>query len=466
MGLDDHLQGSSRSKTRGLVAAIINSFNETGNPPLARVHYATPAPGPPWQNQHIRWKDDGSRVPTARSSTARVATPETRANAPESIEHAHPPRPESPTPRDQHKHPRDDVSALGDLSSGPATRNTNGQPSDDGVIPEPLVPRPSPSFSEELWDPDLDRRLGRIFRLRVDRDGNPRGDPDFADDKYPLRWVRLVTTEHQLASGNRPSGRYVACATEAKTWEAAHRAFSRLESRKNSRKRPVVFYESLHLEFLESNRDVEYLDLRRYPHPGAACVAAADPETEETDSGDGDRRRQRTTKRPPRAASRNENAPSRQDERTLTRSAVVGLAALAAAATADARPHARSDAKAPPEAPGWPERVARAAGKRKRTDDPAESSLLATPFRARPTGFVPRARAPSVRARADPSHEETRALRLRLELVACRLRIEREARRLTATGLKAALRESRRATARARAVVERIAYRESRIAAR
>ena len=105
----------------------------------------------------------------------------------------------------------------------------------------------------------------------------PRGDGVFADDAYPLRWVRLVTTEHQLAIGNRPSGAYVACATEAKSWEAANEAFSRRESRgkesRGGRKRSsIVFYESLDLEFLESKHDVEYLDLHRYPHPGAASV--------------------------------------------------------------------------------------------------------------------------------------------------------------------------------------------------
>ena len=55
--------------------------------------------------------------------------------------------------------------------------------------------------------------------------------------------------------------------------------------------------------------------------------------------------------------------------------------------------------------------------------------------------------------------EEVRRLRLRIELVDCRLRIEREERRLNETRLMAALREARRATARARADVERIAAR-------
>ena len=253
MGLDPHVQGSSRSETRGLIAAIIDSFNETGNPPVALVQRAMAAAGIPWQNQHIRWKDDGTCVTAAPSLSAREPTPGTRANAPESIEHAHPPRPASPTPQDQRKRPREDVPALGDLpAAAPATkRKTNGPSDAVESQKKPLV-----VVSEE-WSPDSDPRLGRIFRLRVDRDGNPRGDGVFADDAYPLRWVRLVTTEHQLAIGNRPSGAYVACATEAKSWEAANEAFSRRESRgkesRGGRKRSsIVFYESLDLEFLES----------------------------------------------------------------------------------------------------------------------------------------------------------------------------------------------------------------------
>lgn len=265
MGLDPHVHGSSRSETRGLIAAIIDSFNETGNPPVALVQRAMAAAGHPWQNQHIRWKDDGSCVTAAPSPTAREPTPGTRANAPESIDHAHPPRPASPTPQDQRKRPREDVPALGDLPSAPATKRKTNGPSDAVQSRPPVV------VSESEWSPDSDPRLGRIFRLRVDRDGNPRGDDVFADDAYPLRWVRLVTTEHQLALGNRPSGAYVACATEAKSWEAANEAFSRRESRGRKRS-SIVFYESLHLEFLESKHDVEYLDLHRYPHPGAASV--------------------------------------------------------------------------------------------------------------------------------------------------------------------------------------------------
>ena len=272
MGLDPHVQGSSRSETRGLIAAIIDSFNETGNPPMALVQRAMAAAGHPWQNQHIRWKDDGSCVTAAPSPTAREPTPGTRANAPESIDHAHPPRPASPTPQDQRKRPREDVPALGDLPSAPATKRKTNGPSDAVESRPPVV------VSESEWSPDSDPRLGRIFRLRVDRDGNPRGDGVFADDAYPLRWVRLVTTEHQLALGNRPSGVYVACATEAKSWEAANEAFSRRESRgtggggRKRKRSSIVFYESLDLEFLESKRDVEYLDLHRYPHPSAASV--------------------------------------------------------------------------------------------------------------------------------------------------------------------------------------------------
>ena len=488
MGLDHRVQGSSRSETRGLVAAIINSFNETGNPPVARVQRAMPAPLPPWRNLHIRWKDDGSCVPAA-SPTAPTPTPE---NAPGAIDQAHPPRPASPTPRDQRKRPREDVPALGDLPSGPATRKTNGQPSDDeedeaDVSRPPVGPRRGPSFSEALWDPDLDRRLGRIFRLRVDRDGNPRGDAGFADDKYPLRWVRLVTTEHQLASGNRPTGEYAACATEENTWEAANRAFSRRESREKKkrgfRKRPVVFYESLDLESLESKHDVEYLDLHRYPHPGEPRVAAADPEADEKYGGDGER---------------NENRSSRRDERPLMWSAVAGLASLAAVAPADTTADARltgatAGEKAPPEAPGSPERVARRAsrhpppppfskfskegrvtnntntndacskrGTRRPVADGLDSEKKGLANRvappeprdvvdcvvrvAKPTGTDD---PPDPPVACHPVREEVRALRARLERVARRLRAEREERRLNETRLAAALRETRRALERA-----------------
>ena len=51
--------------------------------------------------------------------------------------------------------------------------------------------------------------------------------------------------------------------------------------------------------------------------------------------------------------------------------------------------------------------------------------------------------------------EDVRLLKMRLEHVDCRLRIEREERRLNETRLIAALRESRRALERVRAAVER-----------
>ena len=440
MGLDPHVHGSSRSETRRLIAAIIDSFNETGNPPVALVQRAMAAAGHPWQNQHIRWKDDGSCVPAAPSPTAREPTPGTRANASESIDHAHPPRPASPTPQDQRKRPREDVPALGDLpAAAPATkRKTNGPSDAVESQKKPLV-----VVSEE-WSPDSDPRLGRIFRLRVDRDGNPRGDGVFADDAYPLRWVRLVTTEHQLAIGNRPSGAYVACATEAKSWEAANEAFSRRESRgkelRGGRKRSsIVFYESLDLEFLESKHDVEYLDLHRYPHPGAASV-------------------------PP------------------------GLADLAAVATADAT----ADGKSPPAAPGSvAERVARRAsrhpppppfskfskggratntntndacskrGTRRPVADGLDSEKKGLAYRVAPEprdvvdGVVRAAKPtgtddpPDPPVACHPVREEVRALRARLERVARRLRAEREERRLNETRLAAALRETRRALERA-----------------
>ena len=549
MGPDPRLQGSSRSETRGLVAAIINSFNETGNPPVARVHHTVP--GPPWQNVHIRWKDDGSCVPIVRSPLAlmRAPTPGTRANAPESVDHAHPPRPASPTPRDQRKRPREDVRALGALPNGAATkRKTNGQPASALCVSRPLIVHPKRTrtrFSEE-WNPDSDPRLGRIFRLRVDRDGNPRGEAIFADDKYPLRWVRLITTEHQLLFGNRPSGFYAACATEAKNWEAANRAFSRAESRatknKNGKRKQIVFYESLDLEFLESKHDVEYLDLHRYPHPGAS---GREP-TATVRKGTGEERRAPTAETSADAiAKKDEEQRRRSDGGVLAR-----LADLAVAATADAAPevrHALADenenvdenGKEPPEAPGSPERVARRAS---RAPPPPFLFLSAEPkddaeagpgpgpggtnerrFRTNGLDFggladriapdvpatddgvrgvsvsVPSAdargdrepnlvdgkkkkRAPSAHraaARIAPAYvtagpgpadpdsslgvltadrdlrKEVRLLKMRLEHVDCRLRIEREERRLNETRLMAALRESRRALERVRAAVER-----------
>ena len=260
------------------------------------------------------------------------------------------------------------------------------------------------------------------FSVCASTAGNPRGDGVFADDAYPLRWVRLVTTEHQLAIGNRPSGAYVACATEAKSWEAANEAFSRRESRgKESRggrkKSSIVFYESLDLEFLESKHDVEYLDLHRYPHPGAASV-------------------------PP------------------------GLADLAVA-TADAT----ADGKTPPAAPGSPERVARRASRHPPPPPFSNGDVFETECSKKGNSEGPADRvAPEPRAyddvrtdptdpnvnpgpkpdtKPDPLREEVRALRARLERVARRLRAEREERRLNETRMAAALRETRRALERA-----------------
>lgn len=562
---DPRLQGSSRSETRALVAAIINAFNETGNPPAARVQHAVP--GPPWPNVHIRWKDDGTCVPIARSPLARAPTPGTRANAPESVDHAHPPRPASPTPRDQRKRPREDVPALGDLPKGAATkRKTNGQPLSALLLPSrPLEIHPkrrrTKRFSEE-WNPDSDRRLGRIFRLRVDRDGNPRCESIFADDKYPLRWVRLVTTEHQLLFGNRPSGVYAACATEAKNWEAANAAFSRAESRatktKTKKLKQIVFYESLDLEFLESKHDVEYLDLHRYPHPGASGSGTTEnAQNARKQKQAGEKRRAQTTHTRFGAIEKDER-DSRSDGGFLAR-----LADLAVAATADAAPEVRrarfadenenenktvtEKEKDTPEAPGSPERgVQRRASNappppflcvsafppkndkeglgpglggtnyprlktngldlegsladRIAPDVPATDENVRQGYVSVPSAdafgdreadladknknaatFLRKKRATPNRAAAsspayvttagpkpaDPDsslrvltadrdlREEVRSLKMRLEHVDCRLRVEREERRLNETRLMAALRESRRALERVRAAVER-----------
>ena len=561
---DPRLQGSSRSETRALVAAIINAFNETGNPPAARVQHAVP--GPPWQNVHIRWKDDGSCVPIARSPLARAPTPGTRANAPESVDHAHPPRPASPTPRDQRKRPREDVPALGDLPKGAATkRKTNGQPLSALLLPSrPLEIHPkrrrTKRFSEE-WNPDSDRRLGRIFRLRVDRDGNPRCEAIFADDKYPLRWVRLVTTEHQLLFGNRPSGVYAACATEAKNWEAANAAFSLAEQRatktKNQKLKQIVFYESLDLEFLESKHDVEYLDLHRYPHPGASGSGTTEnAQNARKQKRAGEKRVARTTQTRFGAIDNDEELERRSDGGFLAK-----LADLAVAATNDAAPEVLQaryadenenenvfSEKEPPEAPGSPERgVQRRASnappeepflclsanppkndKEARTDlggtnyprletneVDLEGSLAdriapdvpatdenvrrgyvsvpsADPFGDREANVADKHKnaatvlrkkraTPNRAAASSPAYvttagpkpadpdscvdrvltadrdlrEEVRSLKTRLEHVDCRLRVEREERRLNETRLMAALRESRRALERVRAAVER-----------
>lgn len=561
---DPRLQGSSRSETRALVAAIINAFNETGNPPAARVQHAVP--GPPWQNVHIRWKDDGTCVPIARSPLARAPTPGTRANAPESVDHAHPPRPASPTPRDQRKRPREDVPALGDLPKGAATkRKTNGQPLSALVLPsrprKEIHPkrRRTNCFSEE-WNPDSDSRLGRIFRLRVDRDGNPRGEAIFADDKYPLRWVRLVTTEHQLLFGNRPSGVYAACATEAKNWEAANRAFSLAEQRatktKNKKLKQIVFYESLDLEFLESKHDVEYLDLHRYPHPGASgSGTTTNAQNARKQKRAGEKRAARTTQTRFGAIDNDEELERRCDGGFLAK-----LADLAVAATNDAAPEVRQarfadenenknvfseKEKEPPEAPGSPERgVQRRASNappppflcqsssQRKNDKEARTDLGGTNYPRLETNgldlegsladriapdvaatddgvrqgsvsvpsadtrgdreadlvdknaatFLRKKRATPNRAAAEVSpanvttagpnpadpdsslgvlpadrdlREEVRSLKMRLEHVDCRLRVEREERRLNETRLMAALRESRRALERVRAAVER-----------
>ena len=442
MGLDPHVHGSSRSETRGLIAAIIDSFNETGNPPVALVQRAMAAAGHPWQNQHIRWKDDGTCVTAAPSLSAREPTPGTRANAPESIDHAHPPRPASPTPQDQRKRPREDVPALGDLPSAPATKRKTNGPSDAVESRPPVV------VSQE-WSPDSDPRLGRIFRLRVDRDGNPRGDDVFADDAYPLRWVRLVTTEHQLAFGNRPSGAYVACATEAKSWEAANAAFSRRESRgRKSRgggikkkRSSIVFYESLHLEFLESKRDVEYLDLHRYPHPGAASVppgladlaavatadATADGKSPPAAPGSvAERVARRASRHPPPPPFSKFSKEGRVTNNTNTNDACSKRGTRRPVADGlDSEKKGLANRVAPPEPRDVVDCVVRVA-KPTGTDDP-------------PVPPVPQ----------DPTREEVRALRARLERVARRLRAEREERRLNETRLAAALRETRRALERA-----------------
>jgi hypothetical protein len=373
--------------------------------------------------------------------------------------------------------------------------------------------------------------------------------------------VRLVTTEHQLLFGNRPSGVYAACATEAKNWEAANRAFSLAEQRatktKTKKLKQIVFYESLDLEFLEAKHDVEYLDLHRYPHPGASGSGTTEnAQNARKQKRAGEKRDSRTTQTRFGAIDNDEELERRSDGGFLAR-----LADLAVAATADAAPEVLQaryadenenenvfSEKEPPEAPGSPERgvqrrasnappeepfLCQSSSQRKNdkeartdlggtnyprletnevdlegsladriapdvpaTDDGVRRGYVSVPsadaFGDREADladknknaatFLRKKRATPNRAAAEVSpayvttagpkpadpdsslgvltadrdlREEVRSLKMRLEHVDCRLRVEREERRLNETRLMAALRESRRALERVRAAVER-----------
>jgi len=339
-----------------------------------------------------------------------------------------------------------------------------------------------------------------------------------------------VTTEHQLLFGNRPSGVYAACATEAKNWEAANAAFSRAESRatktKNKKLKQIVFYESLDLEFLEAKHDVEYLDLHRYPHPGASGSGTTEnAQNARKQKRAGEKRDSRTTQTRFGAIDNDEELERRSDGGFLAR-----LADLAVAATADAAPEVLQaryadenenenvfSEKEPPEAPGSPERGVQ----RRASNAPPPPFLFSFEPKNDPEGLdgtnerletngldfgsladriapdvpatddgvrqgsvsVPSAEkrvSPNRAAEVSPAYvttagpkpadpdsslgvltadrdlrEEVRSLKMRLEHVDCRLRVEREERRLNETRLMAALRESRRALERVRAAVER-----------
>ena len=312
------------------------------------------------------------------------------------------------------------------------------------------------------------------------------------------------------------------------------RRVARDQKQKRKKRKQIVFYESLDLEFLESKHDVEYLDLHRYPHPGASRREPTATVRKET----GEERRAPTAETSADAIAKKDEAQRRRSDGGV----LARLADLAVAATADAAPevrHALADenenvdenGKEPPEAPGSPERVARRAS---RAPPPPFLFLSAEPkddaeagpgpggpnerrFQTNGLDFggladriapdvpatddgvrgvsvsVPSAdargdrepnlvdgkkkkRAPSAHraaARIAPAYvtagpgpadpdsslgvltadrdlrKEVRLLKMRLEHVDCRLRIEREERRLNETRLMAALRESRRARERA-----------------
>ena len=113
---------------------------------------------------------------------------------------------------------------------------------------------------KQKWTFQGDTRLGRLFLLRVDKDGQPRGSL-CPNSSFPwVRQVRLVSTEHELTSGQTVTGLYAACETKEKTWEAANAVLDKNDS--------TTFYQSLNLADLETYGDVQYLDLERYKHPG------------------------------------------------------------------------------------------------------------------------------------------------------------------------------------------------------
>jgi len=412
--------------------------------------------------------------------------------------------------------------------------------------------------------PDSDPRLGRIFRLRVDRDGNPRGDGHLRGRRVPS--ALGAAGDHRAPAGCSETDRAARtrrARPRRKTGKPPTRRF-RGASRgrpktKNKKLKQIVFYESLDLEFLESKHDVEYLDLHRYPHPGASGSGTTEnAQNARKQKRAGEKRDSRTTQTRFGAIDNDEELERRSDGGFLAR-----LADLAVAATADAAPEVLQaryadenenenvfSEKEPPEAPGSPERgVQRRASNappeepflcqsavppkndkeasgpdlggtnekarletnevdlegsladRIAPDVPATDENVRQGYVSVPSAdafgdreadladknknaatFLRKKRATPNRAAAEVSpayvttagpkpadpdsslgvltadrdlREEVRSLKMRLEHVDCRLRVEREERRLNETRLMAALRESRRALERVRAAVER-----------
>jgi hypothetical protein len=240
------------------------------------------------ESTHVRWDDAGSsdRVPANAPHAARARAAMSHAHAastsrtPASHDRVSPPRPASPTPRAERQKDttvdrtstgktksRDDVVVEQETDAEKIARYYGAKLFTQQKRKRKRLVAKEEDSAEPIWTPDSDTRLGRIFLLRVDRDGNPRtkgvDELEFARDRYPLGWVRLISTQHELATERKiPSGVYSACRTEAKTLETANRVLKR--------QKKIVFYESLDLRYLESLNDVKYLDLDRFPHPAGA----------------------------------------------------------------------------------------------------------------------------------------------------------------------------------------------------
>ena len=175
------------------------------------------------------------------------------------------------------------------ITSGAATRKPS---SDDPKPPSPrdLAPpkrsaSPEPSLgtgekrkrkdsdssttkkSKRKWNPLADTRLGRIFLLKVDGSGQPREmlhDRNFRNSFRMQRWVRVISTEHEISSDGRGTGLYSACETNALSLEAANAKLQQQDETGET----ITFYTSLDLAALEMLGDVRYIDLERHGHPG------------------------------------------------------------------------------------------------------------------------------------------------------------------------------------------------------